>query len=359
MITLRHAWLQKHPSPVAASGEFHWFPREGDRELRSELVERVRGLEPPAVLWELAQGRIVWARSFAATAPVDGRRYVGLAVTVAEGLADPCELLCALDVPPAAPWTSDAPSDLDRAAVSELPGPAELAAHAHGDLTAIARGLLSSGPHRIADPNLPELALLVAAIERQLPETLTPKQRRGAWVAGDGAREVPRDRVAELLAAAARTPTSDEARAWRLLCDLAESRREGPDAVAAAATADPLTVEEHTALARGPLAVDAWGAPQSIARVETPVATELVAQLHAWGRGRFDLCPTAGSLLDRLADAVALRVLGELERGGDPRRPIAEARWYSLLPAQRRDSLLDTLTRRAGSLRSLVETTHA
>jgi len=330
MITLRHAWLQKHPSPVAASGEFHWYPREGDRELRSELVERVQGLEPPAVLWELTPGRVVWARSFAAIA-ADGRRYVGLVVTIAEGLANPCDLLCALEVPPAAPWTSNALETLGHAAVLELPGPAELAART--DLAAIARGLLSSGPQRLTDPSAGELPLIVAAIERQLPESLTPKRRRGAWLL-DEDRAVAFDRIAELLVAAARTPISDGARAWRLLCDLAETRRQAPDLVVAA---DPLTGEERTITA----------------------TQDLVAQLHAWGRGRFDLCPTAGSLLDRLADAVALRVLAEFERGGDPRRPIAEARWYSLLPARRRDSLLTTLVTRAGSLRSLVETTHA
>jgi hypothetical protein len=108
--------------------------------------------------------------------------------------------------------------------------------------------------------------------------------------------------------------------------------------VVASSDADPLTSEERAA-----------GAPSA----------DLVAQLHAWGRGRFDVCPTAGSLLDRLADAVALRVLVELERGGDPKRPIAEARWYSLLPARRREQLLDAIVTRAGSLRSLVEVTHA
>ena len=335
MITLSHAWLQKHPSPVAASGEFHWFPREGDRELRAELVERVRGLEPPAVLWELSPGRLTWARSFAATAPIDGRRYVGLVVTLVEGVANPCDLLCALDVPEPAPWSADAPLDIDRPAVSELPGPSELASYPHGDLAAIARGLLSAGAQQVSDPNARDLPLLVAAIERQLPEAITPKRRRGAWLVVDGER--PRDRVAELLAAAARSPTSDEARAWRLLCDLAEARHENPDAVIAATAADPLTTEERR-LASG---------------------TGLADTLHAWGRGRFDLCPTTGSLLDRLADAVALRVLEELECCGDPLRPIAEARWYSLLPARHRDSLLDTLVTRAASLRSLVKGTHA
>lgn len=330
MITLRHAWLQKHPSPVAAGGEFHWFPREGDREVRTQLVERLRTLEPPSVLWEIGPGRIVWARSFAAIAPIDGRRYVGLVVTIADGLANPCDLLCALDVPPAAPWTSDAETSSAQALVSELPGPAELAA---AELTPIGRGLLSGGSQRLADPHVQELPLLAAAIERQLPEALTPKLRRGAWLQGEC--DEPRDRVAELFVAAARAPTSDEAKAWRLLCDLSETRREAPDAVISHER-DPLTVEER-ALVEG----------------------DLTAQLHAWGRGRFDRCPTAGSLPDRLADAVALRVLAELESGGDPRQPIAEARWYSLLPARRREQLLDTLVTRAGTLRSLVEVTHA
>jgi hypothetical protein len=330
MIALRHAWLQKHPSPVAAGGEFHWYPREGDRELRTQIVERMRGLEPPAVLWELAPGRIVWARAFAAIAPIDGRRYVGLVMTVAEGLANPCDLLCALDVPAAAPWTSNASTGHARS--SELPGPAELAEVAPSELVALSRGLLSGGTQRLADPHAADLPLLAAALERQLPETLTPKLRRGAWLA-DGDRVETHDRVAELFVAAARSPTSDEARAWRLLCDLAETRREPPDAVA---EADPLTVEERALSDR----------------------SDLTSQLHAWGRGRFDHSPTVESLVDRLADAVALRVLAELERGGDPRRPIAEARWYSLLPARRREQLLATLVTRASSLRSLVEAPH-
>lgn len=348
MIALRHAWLQKHPSPVAAGGEFHWFPREGDRELRAELVERLRGIEPPAVLWELAPGRVVWARSFAATAPSDGRRYVGLVVTIAEGLANPCDLLCALDVPPASPWTSQQDAaDSHHALVSDVPGPAELAARSLSELVAIARGLLSAGTQRLHDPHAAELPLLAAAIERQLPEPLTPKQRRGAWLEADGEANHVRDRAAELFVAAARAPTSDEARAWRLLCDLAETRREVPDAVVASSDADPLTAEERAAL------VDDRATHEPVQRVD------LVAHLHAWGRGRFDRCLTAGSLLDRLADAVALRVLVELEHGGDPRKPIAEARWYSLLPARRREQLLDAIVTRSESLRSLVEVTHA
>jgi hypothetical protein len=422
MIVVRHAWLQKHPSPAAASGEFHWYPREGDRELRAELVERVRGIEPPAVLWELAPGRVVWARSFAATAPIDGRRYVGLVVTIAEsvigrGTERACDLLRSIDVPDAAPWSASAPEDLHHASISEYPPASELE-DAAADLVAIARGLLTGGSIRVSDPTSRDLALLSAAVERGVPETGTP--RRGAWVVdpttattaatpvtvvtpgeitpttiegavrafaasaegpglargpnrfgGAAAAEDPlpgaaavegtsnrvggTDRVAELLAGAARAPTSSEARAWRVLCDLAETRGESPDVVAAALGIDPLTDEERDAIARAP--THASGA--AIAPSGAATDASLTARLHAWGRGRFDLCPTAGSLLDRLADAVALSVVAELASGRDPRRPLAEARWYSLLPADRRASLLDNLMARAASLRSLVETPHA
>ncbi|HSJ99867.1 MAG TPA: hypothetical protein VK932_01455, partial [Kofleriaceae bacterium] len=105
-IAIRHAWLQKHPSPAAARGEFHWYPPDGDRELRASFVERSRGIEAPAVLWQLAPGRVSWARVFAATAPIDGRRYVGLVLTTAEAEgASPADLLEALEVPEAAPWS--------------------------------------------------------------------------------------------------------------------------------------------------------------------------------------------------------------------------------------------------------------
>src|SRR5262245_2166376 len=105
-IAIRHAWLQKHPSPAASRGEFHWYPPEEDRELRASFVERSRGVDAPAVLWQLAPGRASWARMFAATAPVDGRRYVGMVLTIAEGeRAEPAELLEALEVPEAAPWS--------------------------------------------------------------------------------------------------------------------------------------------------------------------------------------------------------------------------------------------------------------
>ena len=96
----RHAWLQKHPSPLTSGGEFHWYPdvpQVGDRELRAGFVERVRGIEPPAVLWQLERGRVAWGQVFSATAPLDGRRYVGLVLSVVEGHRSTGDLLAMLE----------------------------------------------------------------------------------------------------------------------------------------------------------------------------------------------------------------------------------------------------------------------
>src|SRR5262249_22968166 len=104
----RHAWLQKHPSPLTSGREVHWYPEgahAGDRGLRAGLVERVRGIGPPAVLWQLERGRVAWGQVFAAPAPLDGRRYVGLVLSVVEGNRPAGDLLAALAPPPAAPWS--------------------------------------------------------------------------------------------------------------------------------------------------------------------------------------------------------------------------------------------------------------
>jgi hypothetical protein len=103
----RHAWLQKHPTPLATRGEFHWYPaapEPADRELRASFVERVRGIEPPAVLWQLEAGRVAWGQVFSAIAPTDGRRYVGLVLSIIEGDGLPADLLAMLVPPAAAPW---------------------------------------------------------------------------------------------------------------------------------------------------------------------------------------------------------------------------------------------------------------
>lgn len=368
-IAIRHAWLQKHPSPAAARGEFHWYPPEGDRELRASFVERSRGVDAPAVLWQLAPGRVSWARVFAATAPIDGRRYVGLVLTTADDagavsdeVATAAELLEALEVPEAAPWREGGESrgaiaagerahreagergDAQLAAVSARGAIADEerrwwrpGAGALGEVAAIARALLGGGDAALADPERADLPRLVASVERWMPPLVAARPRRGAWRRGT-ASQAP-DRVADLIAAAWSEPTSRAAQAWRLLCELAAAGERGVDELAAQLVAG----EPPTA------------ALTSAERAVLGEARDFAATLHAWGRGRLDASDGAATLPARLADAIAMRALACLLADRDPRGPIAEARWHALLPAARRATLLDAVARRAALLRELVE----
>jgi hypothetical protein len=285
---------------------------------------------------------------FAATAPLDGRRYVGMVLSVVEGDRPTCDLLAALAPPPAAPWSDGlaVASDGREPAVQEV---AAVRRETRGEVSAVARALLAGGPARVDDPESAGLPAWIASIERILPEPGS-KPRCGVWCAGAigatglGAMAGPggpgaRDRVAELAAAAWREPASRQARAWTLLCELAAARGESIDAIGAALDViDPgaaLTPEERTLAPGG-----------------------VVDVLHAWGRGRLDRSPGAGTLAARLADLVALRVLTRLAAGDEPGAAIAEARWYALVPAARRTQLLAAVARRTASLRAVVEAHH-
>jgi hypothetical protein len=320
----RLAWLQKHPTPAASGGEFHWFPAEGDRELRAACVERMRGIDPPAVLWELGPGRVAWARVFAAIAPGDGRRYAGLALAIVErDGAIPAELLVELAVPPPHPMPQSGPPATRPTT--------ETGAWSIAEATAVARTLLRGGAAHIGDLDASDLAARVASLEGWLPDDVSARARRGCWLPGapSGGEDDP---AAALVQAAWRAPASRSARAWRLARELARARSESIDVVLAAthaAAARVLTDEERAA---------------------APAMRELVDVLHAWGRGRFDGCTTSSSSMTRLADAVALAALGELAADRDPGAVLARARWHALLPADRRAALFTTLARRAPAL---------
>jgi len=336
----RHAWLQKHPSPVAMRGEFHWYPEAGDRELRAGFVERVRGIEPPAVLWQLERGRVAWGQVFSATAALDGRRYVGLVLSVVEGDRPVADLLATLAPPAAAPWTEAAATESQGRdlAVQELAGAKRAS---RGDVAGVARALLSGGTASVEDPTSAELPRWIASIERVLPEP-GARPRCGVWsMGGAGGAGGAHDRVAELIAAAWREPASHAARAWTLLCELAVARGEPVDRVGAALEA-----------------IDAGAVLTAGERAEVAGGAGVVDVLHAWGRGRFDRSLVAGTLAARLADLVALRVLARLAAGDDAGVAIAEARWYALLSAARRDALLAAVAQRTASLRVLVEAHH-
>ena len=330
-INVRHAWLQKHPSPAASGGEFHWHPEGRDRELRASCVERLRGIEPPAVLWQLSPGHVALAQLFAATAPYDRRNYVGVVLTVAEGDGVPvAELLDELAVPVAGPWSAEA----ETAAATRPVAPMRARAD---DIAAIARALLSGGSAIVDDAEATNLPRRIATVERMLPPVVTSAVRRGVFrTQGIGHAT---DRIGELVAAALADDTSRAAIAWRALCDLAAARAKTVDAIdqvareldcVDAAAASVLTDAERHALG---------------------VRTGTVDTLCAWGRGRLGNAP---SLADRLAGAVALRILARLVRDRDPGPAIAEARWHALLPAERREALLDAVAARSPALREVL-----
>jgi hypothetical protein len=330
-IALRHAWLQKHGSPAASRGEFHWYPAPGDHDLRSSFVQRSRGIDPPAVLWELAPGRASWAQAFAATAPSDGRRYVGLVLTIAEHAASTTgELLDAIALPAPVPWAPTPGPATDRP--RQAADPREIAA--------IARALLSGGDGHVSDPTSRDLPARVASLEHWMPAGVSAGRRTGVWRVGPDAGAT--DAVAELVAAAWRDPSTRAARAWRLLCELATASERSVDEVHAElandASSTALTDEERAIV----------GASRDFTTV-----------LHLWGRGRLDTTASSASLPARLADVVARRALACLIAGTDPAAAIAEARWHALLPAARRAALLDAVARHTASLRALVEGPHA
>ena len=296
----RLAWLSKHATPVARDGAFHWFPADDDRELRTRLVERMRGIEPPAALFELTAHRVAWALVFTATAPTDQRSYSGLALAIAEATPlDGAALLAALDVPIAAP----------RAGIRDPEVEAE-AGEVAGALGGAAIALLGDGNLRVGDPTAPSVPRAVGRVLAALPRatharTIVGTVRRGAPATATG--------LAAVLARAVDEPGSREARAWAMCRELADAR--GTEA-----------------------------------RVAEPPAGDPIAALHAWGRGR------SRATADALADALADRVLAVALAGGDPAAPIGEARWAALLPAARRTELLAALAMRGASWRALIET---
>jgi hypothetical protein len=337
-IAIRHAWLQKHPSPSAESGEFHWHPADRDRDLRASCVERMRGIEPPAVLWQIEPGRVAWAQLFAAIAPVDHRNYVGVVLTIAEdGAASTAELVEAIAVQPAQPWSAEVDGNVGVPVRGRTVGANGAALDAM-----VARALLSGGAAAVEDPASAALPAQIAMIERAMPAAVTFAIRRGVWRTRRGAQTS--DPVAELVVAAVRDPSSHAATAWRLLGELAEARGVSIDDIAARVGRPD--DELHAALTDAERA--ALGGPRGF--VET---------LHAWGRGRLDRCADIGTVVQRFADLVALRMLARLVMGRDAADAIAEARWYALLPASRRMALMTAIAARTATLRVLVEQNHA
>lgn len=181
-IQLRHAWLQKHPSPRSARGDFHWYPEEGDAAVRSALAARAG--EGGEVLWRIDPGRVTWALSFAEVAPADGRSYVGLAVTIATGDAPASALLAAVTPRPAAPWRDQPTGEAVTVAPLSPHTPAPAAVPIE-TARSLAQGLWRGGAAAVPDPADASLPRLLATLETWLPEAVREKPRSGTLV-GEG-----------------------------------------------------------------------------------------------------------------------------------------------------------------------------
>jgi len=395
-LVLRHGWLQKHPTPTAATGEFHWHPAGAlggapagdlaqasvaaargsaaalpvldDRgDLRLSLVDRLRGVAPPAALWQLAPGRVVWAQVFAATAPGDGRRYCGLAVTIAEADgATAADLLASLVVPPAGPWSGE-PAERAVELVRARPAPLSPTRRAHRDAilpapVGVVRALISGGVAAVEDPARPDLPAWIASLEAWLPPALVARPRQGEWRGGGPRIADATDPVADAVIAAWCPPDdvspARTRRAWAALNELAASQARGLDAVAAEVR-DP-DGALHRALRR-----------DELARLAEPAGVEpWLHAIHHWGRGRLPLDPRLRSAADapalvvagadptlvvRLADLVIARALADHAGSGADHAAIDRVRWHALLPAARRRELLAMVAARAPSLAELID----
>jgi hypothetical protein len=373
---LRHGWLQKHPTPTADTGEFHWYPAgalepsathrrsspslgasssSGDGgELRLALVDRLRGVAPPAALWQLAPGRVVWAQVFAATAPGDGRRYCGLAVTVAEADgASAAELLASMSVPAAAPWDGE-PHEREVELVPAPPTPLSSTQRAHRDAVlaapaAVVRALVSGGVASVDDPARPDLPAWIASLEAWLPPAVVARPRQGEWRGGGVRVGAVHDPLAQLLVPAWSPADGVDAarprRAWTALNELALAQNRGLDDVAPE-IGEPI----ETALERA-------FTPDELARL--PIAggrgiAPWVHAIHHWGRGRLDASPAAATLPVRIADLVIARAIADLAGSGPEAAAIDRVRWHAMLPSPRKRALIAAIAARAPSLAELV-----
>lgn len=327
-LALRHAWLQKHPTPSAAAGEFHWHgegaPLPDDAALRGRVVEEVQRLAAPAVWWELSPRRVIWAAVFSATSPTDARPYRGVALTVAtsrEGSL--AAMLEELRLAAPAPWRASASAAAEAATGARANAAMGMAGHGAAQLAArpgahdaeVARAILSGGAATVEDPHDPSLPAQLARLVQRLPAALAGRTVSGQLT--DAATTMLQhdggDAVAELLArvwrsddepgrAAGASERDAAVAAWHLLCELAErDARAGAAARSlraevVTALLDELMLESQRALAvrfpdragkRFARALRAW-AGRGPAGSAAPPPASWRQLLHGWGRGWTD-----------------------------------------------------------------------
>jgi hypothetical protein len=347
-VALQHAWLQKHPSPRSARGDFHWYPEEGDAAARTALAARAG--EGGEVLWRIEPGRVTWALSFAEVAPADGRSYVGLAVTTAtaESRDTPASALLAAVTPlPPAPWRDQPTREtVDVAALpphspAATPVPVETA-------RSLAQGLWRGGAAAVADPAAGDLPRLLASLETWLPPAVREKPRSGTLVGeGNAPSAGPLfhylGRAWALPAAIAARDPQMGLRAWTAAMGLAARAGVSPevifDELEALSRSWNTALELESLLATtGTVRADEIAACD--ARAPAPIISARDAGrlwsrvIHYWGRGFL-----AGDGIDRRLGALLARriVADHLFYLDAPDQPALPLRYLRRL---RRESLL-------------------
>jgi hypothetical protein len=352
-VQLQHAWLQKHPTPRSARGDFHWYPEEGDAAARTALAAKAG--EGREVLWRIEPGRVTWALSFAEVAPADGRSYVGLAVTTATAEtrdAPASALLAALKPLPAAPWRDQRTSETVNVAALPAFAPAPAAVPVE-TARSLAQGLWRGGAAAVADPADATLPRLLATLETWLPEAVREKPRSGTLVdEGNAPSAGPLfhylGRAWALPAAIAARDPQMGVRAWSAAMGLAARAGVTPEAI----------FDELEALSRSwntALELESLLAATGTVRADEIVACDARAPaplvsardagrlwsrvIHYWGRGFL-----AGDGIDRrLAALLARRIVADhLFYLDAPDQPALPLRYLRRL---RRESVLLRETR--------------
>lgn len=110
-VSIQSVWMQKHPTPAHAGGEYHWYPDTVDREIVDRIASLELGLrERPLSVCAFAPDHVLWLRSFTAVAPNEQRTYTGLSGVIARGRerADwsmlVSQVLASLPLPDNQPW---------------------------------------------------------------------------------------------------------------------------------------------------------------------------------------------------------------------------------------------------------------
>lgn len=388
-VVFHHAWMQKHPTPTNASGDFHWHPAgvpDAIRTTLSDLGTRTRG--QAASVWIIDDSYVAWARAFAAVSPSDRRRYTGLAVTIAQGDASAWsralpEVMARMPLAEAGPYAGQIPGQAVR--IDDMPGATEPLAVDPGTLVSLfdagdrglAAALYLGGQVACRDPHAERLPALIGRLLTWLPERERTRPRTGIIAAshGDERHAASMDNLLHYLATAwfcpeliRRRQPGFAAQAWQLVFDLAAGAgctlpELFADLTAVAAAWDTAENLRRHLVQRGALSEHDIAACDQ--RAPSPLCTSSVSDagwlwnrlLHYWGRGFLPdhALPRLAALLARRVTADHLFHLDAPDQASLPRRYLRRLTYEALLPRARVATMREAVERHLPSLSREVQ----